>query len=125
MVDAEVIPFAALDPTPHSHEFVGAEHGGVSFSVILIHTGPGGGPAVHSHPYAEVFIVEAGEATFTLGDRQVVVPAGHVVVGPPDAAHGFRNTGEGELRITSIHGSPRFLTEWLEAHDGRWSSKLR
>jgi mannose-6-phosphate isomerase-like protein (cupin superfamily) len=124
-VDADVIPFSALDPSEHSHEFIGAEHGDVPFSVILIHTGPGGGPAVHSHPYAEVFIVEAGEATFTLGTEQVVVPAGNVVVGPPDAAHGFTNTGSGELRITSIHGSPRFITEWLEAHDGTWVSKPR
>jgi mannose-6-phosphate isomerase-like protein (cupin superfamily) len=124
-VDAKVIPFSELDPSEHSHEFLGDEHGGVPFSVILIHTGPGGGPAVHSHPYAEVFIVEAGEATFTLGTERVVVPAGHVVVGPPDAAHGFTNTGPGELRITSIHGSPRFITEWLEAHDGTWVSKPR
>ena len=124
-MQAKVIPFSELDPSAHSHEFIGEEHGGVPFSVILVHTGPGGGPAVHSHPYAEVFIVEAGEATFTLGSEQVVVAAGHVVVGPPDAAHGFTNTGEGELRITAIHGSPRFITDWLEAHDGTWVSKPR
>ena len=26
---AEVVPFAQLEPTEHSHEFVGAEHGDV------------------------------------------------------------------------------------------------
>ena len=66
-MDPKVIPFSELDPTDHSHEFIGGEHGDVPFSVILIHTGPGGGPAVHSHP----------------------------------------------------------LTEWLEAHDGRWVSRPR
>ena len=124
-MDPQVIPLSALDPSEHSHEFIGAEHGDVPFSVILVHTGPGGGPAVHRHPYAEVFIVEAGEATFTLDDRQVVVPAGHVVVGPPDVAHGFTNTGHGELRLTAIHGASRFMTEWLETHDGTWVSKPR
>jgi mannose-6-phosphate isomerase-like protein (cupin superfamily) len=122
-MEAVVIPIGELDPTKHSHEFVGADHGDVPFSVILVHTGPGGGPAVHRHPYAEVFVVEAGEATFTLGDRQVVVPGGHVVVGPPDMPHGFTNTGTDELRLTAIHGNPRFITEWLEAHDGTWVSK--
>ena len=124
-MDAEVIPFDRLDPTEHSHEFVGADHGGVPFSVILVHTGPGGGPAVHRHPYAEVFVVESGQATFTLGDDHVTVPGGHVVVGPPDVPHGFRNTGDTELRVTAIHGAPRFVTDWLEAHDGTWVSKPR
>jgi mannose-6-phosphate isomerase-like protein (cupin superfamily) len=124
-VEPSIIPFADLDPTRHSHEFVGGEHGDLPFSVILVHTGPGGGPAVHRHPYPEVFIVEAGEATFTLGDRSVVVVAGHVVVGPPDIAHGFTNTGRDELRLTAIHGSSRFITEWLEEHDGAWVSPPR
>jgi hypothetical protein len=41
-------------------------------------------------------------------------------VGPPDIAHGFTNTGPGELRVTAIHGHPRFITEWLAEHDGTW-----
>lgn len=59
-----VIPFDELDHGSEAHDFVGEEHGDVPFSVILVHTKPGGGPAVHRHPYPEVFIVEAGEATF-------------------------------------------------------------
>jgi len=89
-----VIPLEDLAPTAHSHEFVGAEHGEVPFSIILVHSRPGVGPKVHRHPYAEVFIVEDGEATFRLGDETVVVGEGHVVVGPPDVAHGFTNTRE-------------------------------
>jgi mannose-6-phosphate isomerase-like protein (cupin superfamily) len=118
-----VIPLAELDPTPHSNEFIGAEHGGVPFSVILVHSQPGIGPKLHRHPYAEVFIVEAGEATFRLGDDTVVVSAGHVVVGPPDVPHGFTNTGIGELRVVAIHGAPRFVTEWLAGDDPTWRSR--
>ena len=40
---AEVVPFAQLEPTEHSHEFVGAEHSDVPFSVILVHSRPGSG----------------------------------------------------------------------------------
>ena len=54
----EIIPFDDLDHTRHSHEFVGAEHGDVPFSIILVHSAPGVGPKLHRHPYAEVFVVE-------------------------------------------------------------------
>ena len=118
-----IIDLDDLSPSEHSHEFVGAEHGDVPFSVILVHSQPGVGPKVHRHPYAEVFIVESGEATFTLGDDTVVVSAGHVVVGPPDIPHGFTNTGAGELRLVAIHGAPRFITEWLAGDDPTWRSR--
>jgi quercetin dioxygenase-like cupin family protein len=118
-----VIPLDELEPTEHSHEFVGAEHGGVPFSVILVHSQPGVGPKLHRHPYAEVFIVEAGRATFQLGDETLLVEAGHVVVGPPDVPHGFTNAGPGELRLVAIHGAPRFDTEWLAGDDPVWTSR--
>jgi mannose-6-phosphate isomerase-like protein (cupin superfamily) len=120
---APVIPFGELEPTEHSHEFVGAEHGDVPFSVILVHSQPGVGPKLHRHPYAEVFVVESGQATFRLGDETIVVEGGHVVVGPPDVPHGFTNTGSGELRLTAIHGAGRFDTEWLSGPDPTWTSK--
>ena len=120
-----VIPFGQLDPSPHSHEFVGADHGDVPFSVILVHSQPGVGPKLHRHAYAEVFIVESGEATFQLGEDTVVVPEGHVVVGPPNVAHGFTNSGAGELRLVAIHGATRFQTEWLAGDDATWRSKPR
>ena len=122
---ALIVPFNELDPTPHSHEFEGAEHGDVPFSIILVHSRPGVGPKLHRHEYAEVFVVESGEATFQLGDDIVVVPKGHVVVGPPNVAHGFTNTGTGELRLVAIHGSSRFQTEWLAGDDAIWTSKRR
>lgn len=118
-----IVPFDDLEHSRHSHEFVGAEHGEVPFCVILVHSQPGVGPKLHRHPYAEVFIVEAGEATFRMGSDQVVVTSGHVVVSPPGEAHGFTNTGSGELRLTAIHGSARFNTEWLESPDPTWTSK--
>ena len=62
-----IVGFDDLAPTEHSHEFVGAEHGDVPFSVILVHSRPGVGPRVHRHPYAEVFVVESGQATFRIG----------------------------------------------------------
>jgi quercetin dioxygenase-like cupin family protein len=120
-----IIDFDDLEHSQHSHEFLGAEHGDVPFSIILVHSQPGAGPKLHRHPYAEVFVVESGQATFQLGDETIVVGGGHVVVGPPDVPHGFTNTGTGELRLTAIHGASRFDTEWLSGPDPVWTSGPR
>jgi quercetin dioxygenase-like cupin family protein len=120
-----VMEFDDLPQTEHAHEFVGAEHGDVPFSIILVHSQPGVGPKLHRHPYPEVFVVDSGQATFQLGDETLVVEAGHIVVGPPDVPHGFTNSGPGELRLTAIHGAPRFQTEWLAGPDPAWMSKPR
>jgi quercetin dioxygenase-like cupin family protein len=117
-----IVRFDELKHSERSHEFVGAEHGDVPFSVILVHSRPGVGPKLHRHPYPEVFIVEAGQATFRIGEREIVVEAGHVVVSPAGEAHGFTNTGDGELRLTAIHGAARFDTEWLAWPDPTWTS---
>jgi mannose-6-phosphate isomerase-like protein (cupin superfamily) len=120
---ASIIDFDDLSPSEHSHEFVGAEHDDVPFSVILVHSKPGVGPRLHRHPYPEVFVVESGQATFRIGDEEHVVEAGHVVVSPPGEAHGFTNTGTGELRLTAIHGAGQFDTEWLAGADPVWASR--
>jgi mannose-6-phosphate isomerase-like protein (cupin superfamily) len=88
-----------------------------------VHSAPGQGPKLHRHPYAEVFIVESGEATFQIGDMTHVVAGGHVVVSPPGEAHGFTNSGAGELKLTAIHGGARFDTEWLAGDDPTWTSR--
>ena len=120
-----VLPLDTLEHSDHSHELVGAEHGDVPFSVILVHSQPGVGPKLHRHPYAEVFIVESGRATFRIGDETIVVDDGHVVVSPPGEAHGFTNTGTGELRLTAIHGASEFDTEWLAGPDPTWTSRSK
>jgi mannose-6-phosphate isomerase-like protein (cupin superfamily) len=120
---ASIIDMDELPNEPHSHEFAGAEHGDVPFSIILVHAQPGVGPKLHRHPYPEVFVVESGRATFQIGDAQLQVDGGHVVVSPPGEAHGFTNAGTSELRLVAIHGAGRFQTEWLEGPDPVWASK--
>ena len=117
-----VMRFEDLPSTEHAHEFVGAEHGDVPFSIILVNAAPGAGPRLHRHPYAEVFVVESGEARFQLGDEAMVVRGGEVVVGPANVPHGFTNTGPGQLRLTAIHGAETFDTEWLTDLDRIWAS---
>jgi len=119
-----VVPLDELEHTRYAHEVEGAMlDADVPFSVILVHSGPGVGPRVHRHPYPEVFAVESGVATFRLGDEELVVAGGHLVVAPSGVAHGFTNSGDGELRLTAIHGAGRFETEWLEGDDPAWTSR--
>jgi quercetin dioxygenase-like cupin family protein len=82
-------------------------------SVISVDMGPGAGPALHRHPYEEVFVVLDGEVTFTLGDERRVARGGDFVVAPAGVPHAFVNSGTGRLRSVNIHASPEFVTEWL------------
>jgi mannose-6-phosphate isomerase-like protein (cupin superfamily) len=96
-----------------ARELVGADHGGVGICVIFVDAAPGDGPALHLHPYEELFIVLEGEARFVAGDEEVDVMGGDVVIVPPKTPHAFTNTGDGRLRQIDIHVSPSFDTTWL------------
>jgi quercetin dioxygenase-like cupin family protein len=82
--------------------------------LILVDAPPGDGPKLHTHPYEEVFVVNDGRARFTVGDTEVEVSTGDVVIAPPNAPHKFVNVGEDRLRLTNIHVNERFRTAWLE-----------
>jgi mannose-6-phosphate isomerase-like protein (cupin superfamily) len=96
-----------------AHEFVGKDHGGIGFTFLLVDAAPGEGPNLHRHPYAEVLIVQEGEATATVGAEIVVVKAGDIVMVPANTPHKFVNSGTGRLRQVDIHDSEGFVTEWL------------
>jgi quercetin dioxygenase-like cupin family protein len=104
------------DELPHSgsaHRFEGHLHGaGVSF--FISDTLPGKGTNLHTHPYEEVFVIQEGELTFTVGDDAVRASGGHIVVVPAGVPHGFVNSGTRRARHVDIHTSGRMETVWLE-----------
>lgn len=102
------------DQLPTANEFEGDDHGGLGVSFLLVDADPGGGPGLHQHEYAEVFIVLEGESTFIAGDEERQVSAGEIVVVPPNTPHRFANAGQDTLRQVDIHVSPSFVTEWLD-----------
>lgn len=107
-----------LRVSPTAALFEGARHGDdVPLSCFVTDHPPGGGPPLHVHPYAEVFVVLEGRAGFTAGDEELEVPAGHVVVVPAETPHRFENRGEGPLRQVSIHPSRAVQQTWLESGD--------
>ena len=111
---ALVLALADLAKSPSQALFEGRRHGGVEVSCFVTATPPGEGLPLHVHPYAEVHVVQDGQATFTVGDEELVVGGGHVVVVPPETPHRFRNTGDGLLRQVSIHPNGEVQETWLE-----------
>ena len=74
----------------------------------------GGGPRLHKHPYAEIFIIRSGTGLFTVGDQEIKASAGQILIVPANTPHKFTNLGPGPLESTDIHENGHFITEWLE-----------
>jgi quercetin dioxygenase-like cupin family protein len=120
-----VTRFGTLPGSDEARDFVGSDHG-AELTLILIGAPTGHGPALHRHPYEEIFVVYGGTGTFFVGGSQVQAGAGDIVLAPAGTAHRFINTGSDRLRLTAIHHAPTFNTEWLEplpADQTYWSSE--
>lgn len=109
---ADRIQVSDLEGGENSEIFNGHEHG-ASVSFFLSHNRPDTGPELHRHPYDEIFIVQEGEVLFTVGDEQVEVGPGDILVVPPNTPHKFLVTGVPHRQV-SIHPVARMETEWLE-----------
>ena len=108
-----VIETGRLPGGENAARFDGHEHG-ANLSFFLPRNRPATGPGLHRHPYEETFIVQKGEARFTIGDETIEAGPGRIVVAPAGTPHRFVNTGRGPLRQINIHPVPRMETEWLE-----------
>ena len=62
----------------------------------------GAKPHVHRE-HADAFLVVGGEFTFHLRDSSHALPAGTLVVFPPDVVHGFDNDSAGHARCFNFH----------------------
>ena len=98
---------------PTNFLFRGGEHG-ASVCIFVVDFAPDQGPALHQHPYEEVFVVHEGRAAFTAGGETLEAGVGQVVVVPAGTPHKFVNASEGRLRLTSVHPRPQTETEWLD-----------
>jgi mannose-6-phosphate isomerase-like protein (cupin superfamily) len=98
-----VIPIEELRRTPTAALFEGGDEAAISIFVTEFERGQG--PALHLHPYPEVFVVQSGTAAFTVGDEELTVTGGHFVVAPAQTPHRFIGTGDDTLRVIGIHPS--------------------
>ncbi|HEX2905555.1 MAG TPA: cupin domain-containing protein [Phototrophicaceae bacterium] len=109
-----VVNKAELPSGVSASQFEGYLHEGVNVSFFLSHTLPGHGPGLHWHPYEEVFIVQSGKLTFTVGDVTIEATGGQIVIVQPEVPHKFINSGPEIACHVDIHVNTRMITTWLE-----------
>jgi quercetin dioxygenase-like cupin family protein len=112
MTSVRVVTVESLPDSGASFRFEGTNHD-APVSFFLLHTQPGEGPGLHRHPYVETFVLQEGQATFTVGDETIEARAGDIVVAPADTPHAFVNSGAGVLRSVNIHPVAEMETVWL------------
>ncbi|HWC25304.1 MAG TPA: cupin domain-containing protein [Solirubrobacteraceae bacterium] len=100
---ATVIPIEELRRSPTAALFQGGDD--IAASIFVTAYERGQGPSLHLHPYPEAFVVQTGTAVFTVGDDELTVAAGHIVVVPARTPHGFTSAGDDTLRVVSFHPS--------------------
>lgn len=108
----EVVRLEELPDSGNSYRFDGAAHD-APVSFFVLHSPPGEGPGPHTHPYGETFVIQEGQATFTVGEETIEARAGDIVVAPAGVPHAFVNSGSGVLRSVNIHPVPEMETDWL------------
>jgi quercetin dioxygenase-like cupin family protein len=82
--------------------------------VIELRFGPDIVVEPHVHPdHVDSFYVLEGEAEFVVGDDVATAGPGTWVAAPIGTVHGFRNAGDGELRMLNIHAPNTGFTQRL------------
>src|SRR5215212_8594216 len=113
-VDYTILNRDELPRDGNTYEFQGFLHNNTNVSFIWVDMPPGQGVRLHKHPYQEIFIIQEGSATFTVGSTSLEAQAGQIIMVPGDVPHKFINSGEGQLRQIDIHLNKQFITTWLE-----------
>jgi mannose-6-phosphate isomerase-like protein (cupin superfamily) len=96
------------------YEFEGLQFQDTEVSFIWVDMPPGDIVRLHKHPYKEIFIIQEGTSTFTVGSTTLEAHAGQIIIVPAEVPHKFMNLSEGQLRQIDIHVSKEFITTWLE-----------
>jgi len=98
----------------NTYEFQGVLYQDTNVSFIWVDMSPGGTIRLHKHPYAEIFIIQEGVATFTVDSSTLEARAGQVIIVPAEVPHRFMNLSDKQLKQIDIHVSQQFITNWLE-----------
>ncbi len=96
-----------------SHQFIGADQGGVAMSAFLFDGKPGSGPGPHRHPYDEIQFIRSGRGRYVVEGVEFEAGAGDILVIKAGEVHQFTNIGDEPLVQVDIHLSPRFIQENL------------
>jgi mannose-6-phosphate isomerase-like protein (cupin superfamily) len=76
-------------------------------TLFMVRTPPGRFIELHTHPYAETFLLLEGHGRWTIGDAVVEMRPERILVVPPETLHGVRNIGDVPLLVVSVHDGPK------------------
>ncbi len=96
-----------------SHQFIGADQGGVAMSAFLFDGKPGSGPGPHRHPYDEIQFIRSGRGRYVVEGVEFEAGAGDILVIKAGEVHQFTNIGDEPLVQLDVHLSPTFVQENL------------
>jgi mannose-6-phosphate isomerase-like protein (cupin superfamily) len=97
-----------------TYEFEGFRYDETEVSFIWVDMPPGGVVRLHKHPYKEIFIIQEGVSTLTVGSETLEAHAGQVIIVPAETPHKFTNLSDKRLKQVDIHVNKEFITHWLE-----------
>jgi quercetin dioxygenase-like cupin family protein len=85
---------------------VNHEVGARSMSIWTTYHEPREVVPLHTHEYEEIITVIAGEAVMTVAGESAPVSADMSVIIPPRTPHGYKNAGDGILRMIASFPVP-------------------
>ncbi|MFZ0215227.1 MAG: cupin domain-containing protein, partial [Candidatus Dormiibacterota bacterium] len=95
-----------LRRSPTAWLFEGGPRAGAGVTMFIVRTPPGRFVELHTHPYAETFVLLEGNGRWTAGAEIIEATAEAIISVPAHTLHGFRNIGQEPLLIVSVHESP-------------------
>ena len=107
-----VIDKVELPLSGSTRVFEGSQYCDTHVSFFLVDTPPGDGPDLHTHPCEEIFVVQEGQVTITVGDATIEAIGGQIVIAPAGTPHKFVSSGAGPFRSINIHPNRSIVTTW-------------
>lgn len=111
---ASHISLDQLRLSPTAALFEGGPRAGVGVTMFIVRTPPGRFVELHTHPYAETFVLLEGSGRWTAGDEVIEASAESIVCVPAETLHGFRNIGPEPLLVVSVHESATLIQEFTD-----------
>lgn len=86
---------------------IAAKDGAPNFAMRVIEVAPGVTFAPHAHPWEhEIFVLEGEGLLLSPEGEQPMLPQQAIFV-PPDAVHGYRNSGDQTLKFICVIPNPK------------------
>jgi mannose-6-phosphate isomerase-like protein (cupin superfamily) len=108
-----VLDLDELQFSPTAWLFEGGPRANVGVSMFIVRTKPGVFVELHVHPYPETFLLLEGRGRWTAGDDVVELGPNQMISVPANTPHGFRNIGDEQLLVVSVHESPTLEQTFL------------